>query len=49
VKSEELGGKYYVLSVTPRADNPFEKVDIKFSRRPEGCARQVFFETTVTK
>lgn len=49
IKSEELGGKYYALTVKPRADNPFEKVDIKFSRRPEGCARQVFFETTVTK
>lgn len=49
VQSEELGGKYYALTITPRADNPFEKVDIKFSRRPEGCARQVYFETTVTK
>lgn len=40
---------YYALSITPRADNPFEKVDVKFAKRPEGCARQVFFESTVSK
>ena len=45
----ELGGLYYLLQITPRADDPFSKADIKFSRRPEGCARQVFFEGTVTK
>ena len=47
--STELGGLYYALQITPRADSPFEKVDIKFSRRPQGCARQVFLETTITK
>ena len=45
----ELGGLYYLLQITPRVDDPFSKADIKFSRRPEGCARQVFFEGTVTK
>ncbi|WP_230657810.1 hypothetical protein [Psychrobacter sp. I-STPA10] len=45
----DLGGRYYSLIITPRADNPFEKADVKLARRPEGCARQVFFETTVTK
>lgn len=45
----ELGGLYYLLQITPRADDPFSKADVKFSRRPEGCARQVFFEGTVTK
>lgn len=49
VMPAELGGLYYVLQITPRADDPFSKADIKFSRRPEGCARQVFFEGTVTK
>ena len=45
----ELAGKLYGLEVSPRADNPFEKVDIKLIKRPEGCARQVYFETTITK
>lgn len=49
VMPAELGGLYYLLQITPRADDPFSKADIKFSRRPEGCARQVFFEGTVTK
>lgn len=49
VQPSELGGLYYLLQITPRADDPFSKADIKFSRRPEGCARQVFFEGTVTK
>lgn len=49
VLPSELGGLYYLLQITPRADDPFSKADIKFSRRPEGCARQVFFEGTVTK
>ena len=49
VLPSELGGLYYSLQITPRADDPFSKADLKFSRRPEGCARQVFFEGTVTK
>lgn len=49
VQSSELGGRYYALSITPRADDPFSKVDIKFSRRPQGCARQAYLETTITK
>ncbi len=49
VQPSELSGLYYLLQITPRADDPFSKADIKFSRRPEGCARQVFFEGTVTK
>lgn len=47
--SSELAGRFYALQITPRADNPFTKADIKFSRRPKGCARQVYFENTVTK
>lgn len=47
--SSELGGLYYALQITRRADNPFEKADVKFSRRPEGCARQVFLDTTVVR
>ena len=47
--SPELGGRYYALNITPRADNPFTKADVKLSRRPQGCARQVYFESTVTK
>lgn len=48
-RSSELGGLYYALTITPRADDPFTKADVKFSRRPQGCARQVFLETTITK
>lgn len=47
--STELGGRYYALQITPRADNPFTKADVKLSRRPQGCARQVYLESTVTK
>lgn len=47
--SSQLNGLYYALQITPRTDSPFDKVDIKFSRRPQGCARQVFLETTITK
>lgn len=47
--SSELAGRFYALQITPRADSPFTKADIKFSRRPKGCARQVYFESTVTK
>lgn len=47
--SSELGGRYYALNITPRADDPFTKADVKLIRRPQGCARQVFLETTVTK
>lgn len=49
IQSTDLGGLYYALQITPRADNPFEKADVKFSRRPEGCARQVFLDTAVTR
>lgn len=49
VPSEQLGGQYYALSITPRADNPFEKVDVKFARRPEGAVRQAYTETTINK
>lgn len=47
--SSELGGRYYGLQITPRADDPFTKADVKLSRRPQGCARQVYLESTVTK
>ena len=48
-QSTELAGRYYALQITPRADSPFTKADVKLSRRPQGCARQVYFESTVTK
>lgn len=48
-QSAELSGRYYALQIEPRADSPFTKADLKLSRRPEGCARQVYFESTVTK
>lgn len=47
--SSELGGRYYAIDITPREDDPFTKADVKLARRPQGCARQVFLETTVTK
>lgn len=46
--SQALAG-YYSLTITPRADKPFEAVDIKFGRRPTGAVRQVYFETTINK
>lgn len=49
VPSEQLGGQYYALSITPRADKPFEAVDVKLARRPEGAVRQAYLETTINK
>lgn len=49
VASDVLGGKYYALEVKRRTDSPFTKADIKLSRKPEGCARQAYFESTITK
>ena len=46
--SSELGGLYYALQIT-RRDSSFEKADVKFSRQPEGCVRQVFLDSTVTR
>jgi len=48
-RSSELGGLFYALKISRRDDDPFTKADVKFSRRPQGCARQVFLETTITK
>lgn len=45
--SSELGGLYYALQITQRG-NSFEKADVQFSRRPEGCARQVILNSAVT-
>lgn len=47
--SSELAGRYYALDITPRADDPFTKADVNLVRRPQGCARQVYLKTTVTK
>lgn len=47
--SSQLNGLYYALSITPRADRPFEAVDVKLSRRPEGAVRQAYLETTINK
>ena len=49
VKSDDLGGLYYAVSITPKADKPFEAVDIELHRRPEGAARQAYLKTTVNK
>lgn len=48
-RSEQLGGLYYALSIVPREDKPFEAVDVKFARRPEGAVRQAYLETTINK
>lgn len=47
VQSEELGGKFYTLSVTPRQDRPNDAVDISLGYRPEGATRAMFFNTAV--
>lgn len=47
--AEQLGGLYYSLSIEPRADKPFEAVDIKLARRATGAVRQAFLETTINK
>ncbi|WP_151765785.1 hypothetical protein [Acinetobacter colistiniresistens] len=47
VQSEDLGGQYYQLSVTPRSDRPNDACDISVNYRPEGATRAVFFNTAV--
>lgn len=47
--AEQLGGLYYSLDIQPRADKPFEAVDIKLSRRVTGAVRQAYLETTINK
>lgn len=49
VPAEQLNGKYYELEITPRADKPFEAVDIYLARRPVGAVRQAHLRTTVNK
>lgn len=49
VKSTDLGGRYYAISITPRTDKPFEAVDIELYRRPEGAVRQAYLKTTINK
>lgn len=47
VKSEELGGLYYILQVKARADRPNDAVDLSIGYKPEGATRAVFFNTSV--
>lgn len=47
--SSELAGRYYDLQIAPRADKPFEAVDVSFVRRPVGAVRQAYLKTTVTR
>ncbi|WP_417212057.1 hypothetical protein [Acinetobacter venetianus] len=47
VKSDDLGGKYYTLNVTPRSDRPNDAVDISLGYRPEGSTRAVYLNTAV--
>ena len=48
VTSETLGG-FYDFSITPRTDRPFDAVDIRLGRRPQGAVRAGYFESTVEK
>lgn len=47
--ADNLGGKPYTLSITPREDRPFDAVDVSFARRPAGAARAAFLNTSVEK
>lgn len=49
VPSSELAGRYYDLQIAPRADKPFEAVDVSFVRRPVGAVRQAYLKTTITR
>ena len=48
VFSEELGDIYYALSITSR-NGSFDKVDVIFNRRPQGCARQVIYKGAIVR
>lgn len=45
----DLNGQAYTLSIVPDQVRPFEAVRITFGRRPEGCVRAVFLDTTLNK
>mgnify|MGYP003362193766 CR=1 FL=1 len=47
VKSEDLGGQFYNLTVSPRSERPNDAVDLTLEYRPEGATRAVFFNTAV--
>lgn len=47
VKSEDLGGQFYTLNVTPRSERPNDAVDLSLGYHPEGATRAVFFNTAV--
>lgn len=47
VKSEDLGGKFYTIEVTPRSERPNDAVNLTLAYRPDGATRAVFFNTAV--
>jgi hypothetical protein len=47
--AENLGGKPYRLSITPREDRPFDAVDIHFAKRPVGAIRAAILNTSIEK
>lgn len=49
VPADDLGGYPYTLSINPREDRPFDGVTISLARRPEGCVRAVYFNSSVNK
>lgn len=48
VHSETLGG-YFDFSITPRQDRPFDAVDIRLGRRPQGAVRAGYVDSSVVK
>lgn len=48
-ESVELAGRYYALEISPNTEKPFEAVNVKLARRPEGAVRQAYLETTIVK
>lgn len=49
VKSEELEGNSWMLSVQASEQKPFDTLVIKTKMRPEGCARQIMITNEVTR
>lgn len=47
--AEQLGGKYYHLEIKPKADKPFEAMQIYFARKPVGAVRLAELNTTINR
>lgn len=47
-QSDQIGGQFYALSITPTASRPHDAVDVELAYHPQGATRAAYLRTTVT-